>query len=157
MTQELETMDIQGILDHLPHRFPFLLIDRITELVPGERIVALKNVSYNEPFFVGHFPRYPVMPGVLIIEAMAQAAGVLSFKTTGDKPKDGFLYLFAGIDNARFKAQVVPGDQLLIEVTSERRMRNIWKYKAVARVAGNVVAEADLMCAQVKTTAKPAV
>ncbi|WP_374708401.1 3-hydroxyacyl-ACP dehydratase FabZ [Chitinimonas sp. BJYL2] len=149
-------MDIQGILDHLPHRFPFLLIDRITELVPGERVVALKNVSYNEPFFVGHFPKYPVMPGVLIIEAMAQAAGVLSFRTTGDKPKDGYLYLFAGIDNARFKAQVTPGDQLLIEVSIERKMRNIFKYKAVARVGGNVVAEADLMCAQVPTGAAAA-
>nr|WP_269533198.1 3-hydroxyacyl-ACP dehydratase FabZ [Chitinimonas sp. BJYL2] len=156
MTQVLETMDIQGILDHLPHRFPFLLIDRITELVPGERVVALKNVSYNEPFFVGHFPKYPVMPGVLIIEAMAQAAGVLSFRTTGDKPKDGYLYLFAGIDNARFKAQVTPGDQLLIEVSIERKMRNIFKYKAVARVGGNVVAEADLMCAQVPTGAAAA-
>lgn len=149
MTQVLESMDIQGILEHLPHRFPFLLIDRITELVPGERVLALKNVSYNEPFFVGHFPKYPVMPGVLIIEAMAQAAGVLSFKTTGDKPKDGFLYLFAGIDNARFKAQVLPGDQLMIEVKMERKMRNIWKYKAVARVNNHIVAEADLMCAQV--------
>lgn len=149
--QTLETMDIQGILDHLPHRFPFLLIDRIIELVPGERVVALKNVSYNEPFFVGHFPKYPVMPGVLIVEAMAQAAGVLSFRTTGDKPKDGYLYLFAGIDNVRFKAQVTPGDQMLIEVKIERRMRNIWKYKAVARVGNNVVAEADMMCAQVPT------
>ncbi|WP_199065152.1 3-hydroxyacyl-ACP dehydratase FabZ [Chitinimonas sp. BJB300] len=154
--QTLETMDIQGILDHLPHRFPFLLIDRITELVPGEHIVALKNVSYNEPFFVGHFPKYPVMPGVLIVEAMAQAAGVLSFRTTGDKPKDGHLYLFAGIDNVRFKAQVTPGDQMLIEVKIERRVRNIWKYKGVARVGGNVVAEADMMCAQVPTNAAPA-
>lgn len=156
MTQVLEAMDIQGILDHLPHRFPFLLIDRITELVPGERIVALKNVSYNEPFFVGHFPKYPVMPGVLIVEAMAQAAGVLSFRTTGDKPKDGFLYLFAGIDDVRFKSQVTPGDQMLIEVKLERRLRNIWKYKAVARVDGNVVAEASLMCAQVPTGDKAA-
>ncbi len=152
--ETIESMDIQGILDHLPHRFPFLLIDRVTELVPGERIVALKNVSYNEPFFVGHFPKYPVMPGVLIVEAMAQAAGVLSFRTTGDKPKDGYLYMFAGIDNVRFKSQVMPGDQMLIEVKIERRMRNIWKYKAVARVAGNMVAEADLLCAQVAT--KPA-
>ncbi len=149
MTQVLETMDIQGILEYLPHRFPFLLIDRVTELVPGERIVALKNVSYNEPFFVGHFPKYPVMPGVLIVEAMAQAAGVLSFKTSGDKPKDGYLYLFAGIDNARFKAQVMPGDQMMLEVTLERRLRNVCKYAAVARVNGNVVAEANLMCAQV--------
>jgi 3-hydroxyacyl-[acyl-carrier-protein] dehydratase len=142
-------MDIQSILDHLPHRFPFLLIDRITELIPGERVVALKNVSYNEPFFVGHFPKYPVMPGVLIVEAMAQAAGVLSFKTSGDKPRDGFLYMFAGIDNVRFKAQVTPGDQMVIEVAIERRLRNVWKYKATARVAGNLVCEADLMCAQV--------
>lgn len=149
MTQALETLDIQGILEYLPHRFPFLLIDRITELVPGERIVALKNVSYNEPFFVGHFPKYPVMPGVLIVEAMAQAAGVLSFKTSGDKPRDGYLYLFAGIDEARFKAQVMPGDQMLIEVKLDRQLRNIFKYSAVAKVDGNVVAEAKLMCAQV--------
>ncbi|HEY9102103.1 MAG TPA: 3-hydroxyacyl-ACP dehydratase FabZ [Chitinimonas sp.] len=156
MTQALEKMDIQGILEHLPHRFPFLLIDRITEIEPGKRIVALKNVSYNEPFFVGHFPKYPVMPGVLIIEAMAQAAGVLSFKTTGEKPKDGYLYLFAGIDNARFKSQVVPGDQMLIEVTIERQVRNIYKYKAVARVGECVVAEADLMCAKVPTSSTAA-
>jgi 3-hydroxyacyl-[acyl-carrier-protein] dehydratase len=151
MTQALETMDIQGILEYLPHRFPFLLIDRVTELVPGERIVALKNVSYNEPFFVGHFPKYPVMPGVLIIEAMAQAAGVLSFRSSGDKPKDGYLYLFAGIDNARFKAQVMPGDQMMLEIKMERRLRNIFKYSAVARVGDNIVAEANLMCAQVST------
>lgn len=141
-------MDIQGILEHLPHRFPFLLVDRVLELVPGERIVALKNITFNEPFFVGHFPKNPVMPGVLIIEALAQAAGVLSFKTTGDKPKDGFLYLFVGIDNARFKAQVVPGDQLILKVQIERKLRNIWKYKGVAEVNGQVVAEANLMCAQ---------
>ncbi|MBV1775819.1 3-hydroxyacyl-ACP dehydratase FabZ [Burkholderiaceae bacterium DAT-1] len=143
-------MDILGILEHLPHRYPFLLVDRVTELVPGERIVALKNVTYNEPFFTGHFPKYPVMPGVLIIEALAQAAGVLSFKSTGERQDDGSLYLFAGIDNARFKAQVTPGDQLVLKVSIERKLRNIWKYKAVAEVAGNVVAEADIMCAQTK-------
>lgn len=144
-------MDIQGILDHLPHRFPFLLVDRVLELVPGERILALKNVSFNEPFFTGHFPNHPVMPGVLIIEALAQAAGVLSFKTLGEQPKDGSLYLFVGIDNARFKSQVVPGDQLMLKVCIERRLRNIWKYKGVAEVAGQVVAEANLMCAQTST------
>ncbi|MBV8466320.1 MAG: 3-hydroxyacyl-ACP dehydratase FabZ [Burkholderiales bacterium] len=150
MTQVLEALDIQGILEYLPHRYPFLLIDRITELVPGERVTAIKNVTFNEPFFTGHFPRYPVMPGVLIIEAMAQAAGVLSFKTVGEKPTDGKLYMFAGIDNARFKAQVTPGDQMIIEMTLERRMRNIWKYAGVARVNGNVVAEANLLCANVE-------
>jgi 3-hydroxyacyl-[acyl-carrier-protein] dehydratase len=149
MTQVLEALDIQAIMEYLPHRYPFLLIDRITELVPGERVTAIKNVSFNEPFFTGHFPRYPVMPGVLIIEAMAQAAGVLSFKTAGEKPTDGKLYMFAGIDNARFKAQVTPGDQMIIEMTLERRMRNIWKYAGVAKVNGNVVAEANLLCANV--------
>jgi 3-hydroxyacyl-[acyl-carrier-protein] dehydratase len=149
MTQVLEALDIQEIMEYLPHRYPFLLIDRITELVPGERVTAIKNVSVNEPFFTGHFPRYPVMPGVLIIEAMAQAAGVLSFKTAGEKPTDGKLYMFAGIDNARFKAQVTPGDQLIIEMKLERRMRNIWKYAGVAKVNGNVVAEANLLCANV--------
>lgn len=144
----LGAMDIQAILEYLPHRFPFLLVDRVLELVPGEHIVALKNVSMNEPFFTGHFPHYPVMPGVLIIEALAQAAGILSFKSTGGKPKEGSLYLFVGIDNARFKAKVVPGDQLTLRINIERKLRNIWKYKAVAEVAGVVVAEADLMCAQ---------
>jgi 3-hydroxyacyl-[acyl-carrier-protein] dehydratase len=147
---DLGSMNIQDILEYLPHRYPFLLIDRILELVPGDRLVALKNISVNEPYFAGHFPGKPVMPGVLIIEAMAQAAGVLSFKTLGEKPTNGSLYLFVGIDNARFKAQVVPGDQLILRVNIKRHLRNIWKYTAVAEVDGHMVAEANLMCAQTR-------
>ena len=140
-------MDINQILQHLPHRFPFLLIDRVIECVPGERIVALKNVTMNEPFFPGHFPHFPVMPGVLTIEAMAQAAAVLSFKTLDAKPNNESVYYFAGIDNARFKRPVVPGDQLMLEVSITFNKRGLWKYAGVARVDGEVAAEADMICA----------
>ena len=140
-------MDINQILQHLPHRFPFLLIDRVIECVPGERIVALKNVTMNEPFFPGHFPHFPVMPGVLTIEAMAQAAAVLSFKTLEIKPNNESVYYFAGIDNARFKRPVVPGDQLMLEVSITFNKRGLWKYAGVARVDGEVAAEADMICA----------
>ncbi len=140
-------MDINQILEHLPHRFPFLLIDRVIECVPGERIVALKNVSMNEPFFPGHFPHFPVMPGVLTIEAMAQAAAVLSFKTMDAKPNNESVYYFAGIDNARFKRPVVPGDQLMLEVSISFNKRGLWKYSGIARVDGEVAAEADMICA----------
>ena len=140
-------MDINQILEHLPHRFPFLLIDRVIECIPGERIVALKNVSMNEPFFPGHFPHFPVMPGVLTIEAMAQAAAVLSFKTMDAKPNNQSVYYFAGIDNARFKRPVVPGDQLILEVSISFNKRGLWKYAGVARVDGEVAAEADMICA----------
>jgi 3-hydroxyacyl-[acyl-carrier-protein] dehydratase len=140
-------MDINQILEHLPHRFPFLLIDRVVECVPGERIVALKNVSMNEPFFPGHFPHFPVMPGVLTIEAMAQAAAVLSFKTMNAKPNNDSVYYFAGIDNARFKRPVVPGDQLMLEVSISFNKRGLWKYAGIARVDGEVAAEADMICA----------
>ncbi len=141
-------MDIQAILQHLPHRYPFLLVDRVKELVPGEQIVAIKNVTINEPFFTGHFPHYPVMPGVLIVEAMAQAAGILSFKTSGEQPDENSLYFFIGIDNARFKKPVKPGDQLVLTVKIVRHMHGIWKYTAKAEVDGQVVCEADLMCAK---------
>lgn len=140
-------MDINQILEHLPHRFPFLLIDRVIECIPGERIVALKNVSMNEPFFPGHFPHFPVMPGVLTIEAMAQAAAVLSFKTMDAKPNNESVYYFAGIDNARFKRPVVPGDQLMLEVSISFNKRGLWKYSGIARVDGEVAAEADMICA----------
>ena len=110
-------MDIHQILQYLPHRYPFLLVDRVLDVVPGERITALKNVSINEPFFPGHYPHHPVMPGVLIIEALAQTAAILSFKTMGDKPDDQSVYYFVGIDNARFKRPVEPGDQLVLEVS----------------------------------------
>lgn len=140
-------MDINEILQYLPHRYPFLLVDRVLELEEGKRVLAVKNVTINEPFFPGHFPHRPVMPGVLILEALAQAAAVLSFKTMGQKPDDNSVVYFAGIDKARFKRPVGPGDQLLLEVGISRRMRNIWKYQGVARVGDEVAAEAELMCA----------
>jgi len=140
-------MDINEILQYLPHRYPFLLVDRVLELEEGKRVLALKNVTMNEPFFPGHFPHHPVMPGVLIIEAMAQAAALLSFKTMGIKPDENSVVYFAGIDNARFKRPVVPGDQLLFDVSITQSKRNIYKYKGVARVGGEVAAEAELMCA----------
>jgi len=141
-------MDIHQILEHLPHRYPFLLVDRVVELEVGKSIHAYKNVTINEPFFVGHFPHHPVMPGVLIMEALAQAAGILSFKTMGEMPDADSVFYFVGIDEARFKKPVMPGDQLHLHVTVERQMRGIWKYLAEARVDGEVVASAKLMCAK---------
>jgi 3-hydroxyacyl-[acyl-carrier-protein] dehydratase len=140
------SMDIHQILDHLPHRYPFVLIDRVLSLEVGKEITAIKNVSINEPFFPGHFPYHPVMPGVLIVEAMAQAAAILSFKTMGIKPTDDAVYYFAGIDNARFKKPVSPGDQIILKVSIDRILRGIWKYKGVALVDDAVVAEAEMMC-----------
>jgi 3-hydroxyacyl-[acyl-carrier-protein] dehydratase len=148
MTEAMTPMDIHEILKHLPHRYPFLLVDRVLALEPGKTIHAYKNVTINEPFFVGHFPHHPVMPGVLIMEALAQAAGILSFKTMGSLPDENSVFYFVGIDNARFKKPVMPGDQLNLHVSIERHMRGIWKFKAEARVGGAVVAEADLMCAK---------
>ena len=141
-------MDIHDILKHLPHRYPFLLVDRVLSCEPGKSIHAYKNVSINEPFFVGHFPHHPVMPGVLIMEALAQAAGILSFKTMGELPSDDSVFYFVGIDNARFKKPVSAGDQLHFHVDITRQMRGIWKYRAVAKVDDEIVAEADLMCAK---------
>ncbi len=140
-------MDIHAILEHLPHRYPFLLVDRVLSIEPGKDIVALKNVTINEPFFPGHYPHHPVMPGVLIIEAMAQVAALLSFKSMGNKPDDKSLYYFAGIDGARFKRPVTPGDQLIIKVTLVRSMRGVFKFSAKAEVDGQLAAEAELMCA----------
>lgn len=140
-------MDIKEILEYLPHRYPFLLIDRVLEIEEGKRILALKNVTINEPFFPGHFPHHPVMPGVLIVEAMAQAAAILSFKSMGIKPDDDSVVYFAGIDSVRFKRPVVPGDQLQFDVQITQNKRNIYKYKGVARVDGAVSSEAELMCA----------
>ena len=142
-------LDIKEILDRIPHRYPMLLVDRVLEMVPGKSIKALKNVSINEPFFTGHFPHHPVMPGVLILEAMAQAAAIFSFADeTGLKPVDGeAVYYFVGIDGARFRKPVLPGDQLIIEVEAERLGRTICKYQSKAVVDGAVVAEAKLMCA----------
>lgn len=144
----MSTMDIHEILEHLPHRYPFLLVDRVLACEPGKSIHAYKNVSINEPFFVGHFPHHPVMPGVLIMEALAQAAGILSFKTMGSKPDPHSVFYFVGIDAARFKKPVTAGDQLHLHVEVLRQIRGIWKFKAEARVADEIVAEAELMCAK---------
>lgn len=147
MTDNTTTgMDIHQILEHLPHRYPFMLVDRVLSLELGKEIVAVKNVSMNEPFFPGHFPYYPVMPGVLIVEAMAQAAAILSFKTMGQKPSDDSVYYFAGIDKVRFKKPVSPGDQLILKVRIDRVLRGIWKYCGEALVDDVVVAEAEMMC-----------
>lgn len=140
-------MEIREIMKYLPHRHPFLLVDRVVDMTLGERITAIKNVTINEPFFVGHFPHFPVMPGVLIIEAMAQAAAILSFKSRGVIPDENYSLLFAGIDNARFKRPVVPGDTLVMELKFEREVRSIWKYSGVARVGDEIAAQADMMCA----------
>ena len=150
----MSEMDVNEVIAHLPQRFPFLLIDRVKELEPGKRIVALKNVSANEPYFPGHFPHRPIMPGVLILEAMAQTAGVLMFRTQNTMPDDKTVYYYVGIDNARFKKPVLPGDQLEIEVHIERELRNISKFGCVARVAGQVVAEATILCAMQGGTGK---
>ena len=141
-------MDINEVIEHLPHRYPFLLVDRVIACEPGKSIHAYKNITFNEPFFVGHFPNFPVMPGVLITEALAQAAGILSFKTLGVKPDNSFLFYLVGVDRARFKKPVTAGDQLHLHVQIQRQMRNIWKYKAEAKVDGEIVAEAELMCAK---------
>ena len=142
-------IDIRGIMKLLPHRYPFLLVDRVLEIEIGKRIRAIKNVTANEQFFVGHFEQYPVMPGVLIIEALAQAAGILAIKThDGDVRQENALYFFVGIDNARFKRQVVPGDQLVFEVEMLRVARGIGKFSARALVDGEVACEAELMCAR---------
>ena len=144
MTEQL--MDIHQILAHLPHRYPFVLVDRVLEIEPGKSIKAVKNVSINEPFFPGHFPHHPVMPGVLIVEALAQAAAILSFKTGNFMPSDDSVYYFAGIDKARFKKPVSPGDQLILEVSIDRILKGIWKYNCYASVDEKLVAEADIMC-----------
>jgi 3-hydroxyacyl-[acyl-carrier-protein] dehydratase len=139
-------MDVNAVLAHLPQRYPMIMVDRVKECEPGKRIVAVKNVSANEPFFPGHFPHRPIMPGVLILEAMAQTAGVLVFRTRGTMPDDKTVYYYVGIDNARFKRPVVPGDQLEIEVHYERQLRGISKFNCVARVGAEVVAEATILC-----------
>ncbi|MFN3751545.1 MAG: 3-hydroxyacyl-ACP dehydratase FabZ [Thiobacillus sp.] len=138
-------MDIEQVMQYLPHRYPFLLVDRVTEMELGKSITAVKNVTINEPFFPGHFPGAPVMPGVLILEAMAQAAALLSFKTKGYAPEDIGIVYFAGIDGARFKKPVKPGDRLVLKVEIVREMRGIWKYTGRAEVDGALAAEAELM------------
>jgi 3-hydroxyacyl-[acyl-carrier-protein] dehydratase len=140
-------MDIEQILGLMPHRSPFLLVDRVLELEPGARIAAIKNVSFNEPFFEGHFPGHPVMPGVLIIEALAQAAAVLTYVTLETSYPQGTLFYFAGIDGARFKRRVVPGDQLRLEVSMDRVKRGVGKFTGRALVDGEVACETEMMCA----------
>ena len=142
----IDTYDIQRILRKLPHRYPFLLVDRVLELEKGLRIKALKNVSMNEPYFVGHFPARPVMPGVLMLEALAQAAAILSFESVDGEPGDDTVVYFAGIDKARFKRPVGPGDQLILEAAIDRAKSGIYRYKTKASVDGQLVVEAELMC-----------
>ena len=141
------TLDINGVLRQLPHRYPFLLVDRVLECVKGERIRALKNVTYNEPYFVGHFPGRPVMPGVMIIEALAQSAGILAFHTAGITPDHTTKFYFVGIDKARFRKPVEPGDQLILTAQVLRVMRNLWKFSTVAYVSDVEVASAEVMVA----------
>ncbi|MCF1426425.1 3-hydroxyacyl-ACP dehydratase FabZ [Shewanella corallii] len=148
MSNEMNTMDIKEILEYLPHRYPFLLIDRVLDFTPGETLHAIKNVTINEPFFQGHFPVQPVMPGVLILEAMAQATGLLAFKTMSNKPSPDVLYYFAGIDNARFKRVVEPGDQLHFNVKMIKERRGIGVFQGEARVDGELVCSAEIMCAR---------
>ena len=139
-------MDIHAILKQLPHRYPFLLVDKVVELERNTRIKAIKNVTFNEPFFTGHFPGRPVMPGVLILEALAQAAGLLAFDAMGKVPDENNIYYFVGIDGARFKRPVEPGDQLMLTITIDRVRGGIWKFKGVATVGDDVACEAELMC-----------
>jgi 3-hydroxyacyl-[acyl-carrier-protein] dehydratase len=141
---ELDISEIQKII---PHRYPFLLIDKVVELKPNEKLVAIKNVSVNEPFFTGHFPETPIMPGVLIIEALAQTTGLLGFRTMSEEPSDDLLYMLVGVDGIRFKRQVVPGDQLTLKAFVERRSKVIWRFSCEASVDGKIVTTADMLCA----------
>lgn len=145
-------MDINEIREYLPHRYPFLLIDRVTELSLGESIVAYKNVSINEPFFNGHFPHHPIMPGVLVLEALAQACGILGFKTVNKLPADGYVYYLVGSDNVRFKRPVMPGDRLVLSAQVEREKRGIWKFACRATVDDELVCEATIICAERKVS-----
>ena len=140
-------MDIQKIKEYLPHRYPFLLVDRVLECEPGKRLLAIKNVTYNEPYFTGHFPEIPIMPGVLIIEAMAQTTGLLAGNSAPDVLGPGRTYYLVGLDNVRFKRPVVPGDQLMLEARYVRHKRNIWAFACKAEVEGEFVASAEIMCA----------
>ena len=140
----MTTLDISKVLSLLPHRYPFLLVDRVIDCVPGDRITAIKNVTINEPHFTGHFPEKAVMPGVLIIEALAQATGLLAMETA--PPEDHVIYLLVGVDKARFKRQVEPGDQLRLEAKLLKRRRDIWVFECVASVGDSLVASAEIMC-----------
>ena len=144
----METMEIKEILEYLPHRYPFLLIDRVLAVTPGQSLTGLKNVTFNEPYFLGHFPQRPIMPGVLILEALAQATGVLAFKSEDGLPDHRSMYYLVGVDNARFKRPVEPGDQLILEVRLDRIKRGIGKFACEAKVDGQLAAAADVMCAR---------
>lgn len=148
MTKELKQMDIEEILNCLPHRYPFLLVDKVTDYEPGKWLHAIKNVTFNEPFFTGHFPQKPVFPGVLMLEALAQATGILSYKSAEQEPGKNTLYYFASVDNARFKRPVGPGDTISLEVELIKIRRGMGKFNAVAKVDGAVVCTAEIMCAQ---------
>ena len=143
----MSEMYIEEIRKFLPHRYPFLLVDRVIECIPGESITAIKNISINEPQFTGHFPNQAIMPGVLIIEALAQATGLLGFRTMSEEPSDDILYMLVGVDNVRFKRQVVPGDQLILKAKIERRSKVIWKFSCEASVDGELCTAATLLCA----------
>lgn len=147
MTDEVQTLDINAILKQLPHRYPFLLVDRVLECIPGKTLRAIKNVTFNEPFFPGHFPHRPVMPGVMIIEALAQAAGILAFRTVGVIPDESTRFYFVGIDKARFRKPVEPGDQLILTARFERSFKGIWKFSTVAYVGDDEAANADMLVA----------
>lgn len=147
MANQLNSLQVQEIMALLPHRYPFLLIDRVLDFTPGESLTALKNVTINEPIFTGHFPGMPIFPGVLILEALAQATGILGFKTVTERSENE-LYLFAAIDDARFKKPVVPGDTMILEVKFLKERRNMWKFYGEAKVEGQIVCSAELMCAR---------
>jgi 3-hydroxyacyl-[acyl-carrier-protein] dehydratase len=137
----------EEVKQFLPHRYPFLLVDRVLECTPGESLTAYKNVTVNEPFFQGHFPQVAIMPGVMIIEALAQATGLLGFRTMSETPRDDLLYMLVGVDNVRFKRQVIPGDQLMLKVELVKRARMIWKFTCEASVDGELVTSANMLCA----------
>lgn len=143
----MSEMYIEEIRKFLPHRYPFLLVDRVVECIPGESITAIKNVTVNEPQFTGHFPNQAIMPGVLIIEALAQATGLLGFRTMSEEPSEDILYMLVGVDKVRFKRQVVPGDQLVLKAKIERRSKIIWKFSCEASVDGELCTAAELLCA----------
>lgn len=148
MESTADTLDIYQILEHLPHRYPFLLIDKVLDCQVGKSLVGIKNVTYNEPYFQGHFPHHAVMPGVLILEALAQATGILAFRTNNTKPNKDSLYYFVGVDDARFKQPVIPGDQLILKVEVLKVKRGVWKFNCEASVDDNMVASAIIMCAE---------
>jgi 3-hydroxyacyl-[acyl-carrier-protein] dehydratase len=148
MSENNEVMDIQGILEHLPHRYPFLLVDKVSHFESGKSLTAIKNISFNEPQFTGHFPQKPIFPGVLIIEALAQASGILVYRSTMSKPSSDKLFYLVGIDSTRFKKPAIPGDQLILQIDVIRSKRGVWKFNAMASVDGELIASSELMCAE---------